>query len=73
MSNFIKGFFEKEWSVEEKVLCIILAALAGVIVGFFTSPVKSGLQVASGNGCYNSEIKYARPSKKEDGEEGREE
>lgn len=50
----MKGLFTKEWTLDDKVLCISVAALLGVVAGFMISPIKSGVSVFSGNGCNNS-------------------
>lgn len=54
MCDFVKGLFTKEWTLDDKVLCISVAALMGVVAGFLLSPIKSGVSVFSGNGCNNS-------------------
>lgn len=53
MKAFVKELFEKEWDMHDKVLCVMNAALMGLVVGFVFSPIKKGMQIWSHNGCNN--------------------
>lgn len=53
MCQFIKGLFAKEWTIYDKVLCVVTAALAGIVTGFLLSPIKKGMHIFSDNGSKN--------------------
>lgn len=53
----VKVFFERDWTMQEKVLLVIDCILVGVILGAIWSPKKDKHAVIgsynSGNGCGN--------------------
>ena len=54
MKDMIRDFFDRDWTLEEKILMLVNCALAGMILGFLISPVKKGLSVGSHNGSANN-------------------
>lgn len=53
MRQFLKGLFAKEWSIYDKVLCVVTAALLGLVSGFVFSPVKKGIHILNDNWSKN--------------------
>lgn len=45
MKKFFKDFFDKAWTIYEKVFWTGCVAGAGIIIGFLLSPIKSGCLV----------------------------
>ncbi|MGI6017500.1 MAG: hypothetical protein ACOX8M_01620 [Marvinbryantia sp.] len=43
MKEMWKAFFQKDWSLPEKILLLTDVLLAGVLIGWLTSPLKSGI------------------------------
>lgn len=43
MKEMWKAFFQKVWSLPEKILLLTDVLLAGVLIGWLTSPLKSGI------------------------------
>ena len=43
MKETWKAFFQKDWSMPEKVLLLTDVLLAGVLIGWLTSPLKNGI------------------------------
>ena len=41
MKKTIKAFYNKEWTMEEKVLFTAAAVLGGIVIGFIVAPFKS--------------------------------
>ena len=36
----LKDFFERDWTLEEKILIIIFSILTGIVYGFLFAPIK---------------------------------
>jgi len=52
----VKDFFQREWTLAEKVLVVFCCILLGVVYGFLIAPVKKGVKIGSDNGnTYNEE------------------
>lgn len=50
----IKEFFQRDWTMTEKVLVILCCMLLGIVKGFLIAPIKGGIYCGNGNGdCYN--------------------
>lgn len=49
----VKDFFEREWTIPEKVLLIMCCVLFGVIQGFLLAPIKKGISCGNNNGSNN--------------------
>lgn len=43
-------FFNREWSMPEKILFVMTAFLSGAVIGFLVSPVKKGIYCGNHNG-----------------------
>ena len=54
MCNFVKEFFARDWTKEEKVLVVSTIGLAGMLAGILLSPLKGGWKMFSDNGCNNA-------------------
>lgn len=52
----VKEFFEKDWTMTEKILCLTVAALSGILAGFLFSPVKKGIKFCSEWGANNTRL-----------------
>lgn len=52
----MKEFFEKDWTMTEKILFTAVAVLSGILVGFVFSPVKKGMKVLSEIGSHNTNL-----------------
>lgn len=64
MKELVVGFMEREWTKEEKILCMATAGLLGMMIGFLFSPIKSGINAFSHNGSHNSNNKaYSKNTK----------
>lgn len=44
------GFFNREWTLPEKILFVMAAFLSGTVIGFLMSPVKKGIYCGNNNG-----------------------
>lgn len=50
----IREFFERDWTLAEKILMLICGVLAGIAAGFLFAPVKRGISCGNNNGnTYN--------------------
>lgn len=49
--EYIRRF--REENGENVLLCMIIAFLAGLVIGLLVSPVRNGIAVGSYNGSYN--------------------
>ena len=69
MKELLMKFWKKDWTDEEKVLIVAMAASLGTIMGlatgFILSPAKHGLMMFSGNGCNNESTNKIRQAKKD--------
>ncbi|MDO5292332.1 MAG: hypothetical protein Q4F05_06230 [bacterium] len=54
MCDFVKNLFTKDWDLDDKILMVTVAALAGALAGILISPLKQGISVMSHNGCNNN-------------------
>ena len=43
-------FFNREWSLPEKILFVMTAFLDGTVIGFLMSPIKKGIYCGNNNG-----------------------
>lgn len=41
----LKVFFERDWSMEEKMLILMNCILGGLVIGFIFSPFRKGITV----------------------------
>ncbi|MEI3220246.1 MAG: hypothetical protein V8S08_12345 [Lachnoclostridium sp.] len=52
----LKDFFERDWTLEEKILIIICSILTGIVYGFLFAPIKKGISIGNNNGhVYNQD------------------
>lgn len=52
----IKKFYNREWSLEEKMLLTWACILGGMVVGFLFSPIKKGVYCGNHNGNTQKEL-----------------
>ncbi len=51
----VVDFFERDWTMTEKILIIVCCILLGTVKGFFLAPIKKGINCGNNNGnTYNS-------------------
>ena len=43
----LKDFFERDWTLEEKILIIICSILTGIVYGFLFAPIKKGISIGN--------------------------
>ncbi len=54
MWEAVKDFFERDWTMTEKILVIICCILFGTLRGFLLAPIKKGISCGNNNGnTYN--------------------
>lgn len=56
MLEKIKAFAERSWTMEEKILLLADVLLAGVLLGWLTSPFKGGFFSNNIIGSQNEEL-----------------
>lgn len=52
----VKEFFERDWTLVEKILVLTCCVLVGVIYGFLIAPIKKGISCGNNNGNYYSDF-----------------
>lgn len=54
MVKSIKDFFNRDWTMTEKILVILCCVMFGIIKGFIMAPIKKGISCGNNNGnVYN--------------------
>ncbi len=46
----VRDFFERDWTMTEKILIIVCCVLIGTLRGFLLAPIKKGISVGNNNG-----------------------
>lgn len=50
VNDGLKAFFNRDWSMAEKLLVISVCFLGGMIHGFIWAPIKKGISCGNNNG-----------------------
>lgn len=54
MVKSAKDFFQRDWTLTEKILVILCCVMFGIIKGFIMAPIKKGISCGNNNGnVYN--------------------
>lgn len=54
MVKSVKDFFQRDWTLTEKILVILCCVMFGIIKGFIMAPIKKGISCGNNNGnVYN--------------------